>query len=57
MGAQCRDSEFQEIRFVSGSRQGEVYMDIRGWGKRDQWYTIYEFSTALNLLLKEIPET
>ncbi|XP_067947838.1 uncharacterized protein [Watersipora subatra] len=53
--SECRrSSEFQKIRFQSGSRQGEVYLDVLGWGALEQWHTLYNISSGLNILVERV---
>lgn len=39
----CRDgSPVKSIRYMQGSRAGEVYIEIQGWGSKEEWYAVYE---------------
>lgn len=56
LGSNCRGAEFEAIRFLRGSRQGEVYFDVLGSGQYSEWHTVYNFTSAVNLIRNELGE-
>ena len=41
---------------MQSGRQGETYLDIKGWGEHQQWYTVYNLSSGMEAILRILNE-
>ena len=44
---------FDMLRYMRGSRYNEFYIDIRGFGPHDNWYTVYNLTSSLKVFSKD----